>query len=107
MLALMFRSGDDALQPNWLHILIGTMDVDGGCDNNNKCPHPRFIGYHPALGCVSYYWCQDDIAASAARYKCAVGLMFDTSLVTCNWEGLASGRMWTPSRAIKSIRITS
>jgi hypothetical protein len=55
-------------------------DVDGGGGDDDECLPPGFIAYHPAVGCVSYHWCQDNIAASAEQDKCAAGLMFDALL---------------------------
>jgi len=54
--------------------------------SNDECPPPGFSGYHPAIGCMFYYWCQDGIVSSPTRYECARGLAFDASLGVCNWE---------------------
>ena len=54
--------------------------------SNDECPPPGYSGYHPAIGCKFYYWCQDGIVSSPTRYECAHGLAFDVQLGTCNWE---------------------
>ncbi len=89
--------GSPPSSPSLSSATPASADVDGRGDDNNKCPPLGFIGYNPTVGCVSYYWCQDGVAASVAWYKCAAGLMFDALLSICNWEALASGQMWTPS----------
>ena len=57
----------------------------GATDGGDECAPQGFSGYHPAIGCRSYYWCQDGISSSA-RYECADGLVFDASMGICNWE---------------------
>ena len=57
----------------------------GATDGGDECSPQGFSGYHPAIGCRSYYWCQDGISSSA-RYECADGLAFDASMGICNWE---------------------
>jgi hypothetical protein len=66
-------------------VTVPTAVVDAAAGSSSSCPPQGFSGYHPAIGCRSYYWCQDGISSSA-RYECADELVFDVLMGICNWE---------------------